>query len=222
MRQLIVSAFVSADGIMQAPGGPDEDPTGGFNFGGWIVPYADEVTGEVIGKTFERPFDLVLGRKTYEIFAAYWPYYKDEPHNFIAQTFNRARKYVATRSEIPLTWENSVILHDAAADLARLKQEDGPDLVVQGSSDLIKTLLKHGLIDRMTLLTFPVILGTGKRFFGDGAQPMALKLESTATSPSGVTVNTYVPDGAVKTGSFVADNPSTLEIARRKKMRTEK
>jgi dihydrofolate reductase len=222
MRQVIVSAFVSVDGVMQAPGGPDEDPTGGFKFGGWSFPYFDEVSGQAVGEILSRPYDLLLGRKTYEIFAAYWPYYDEAGQAAeIARQFNRVTKYVATRSSMPLTWKNSVALHDAAADVARLKREDGPDLLVQGSSVLVQTLLENGLIDRLTLFVEPLVLGSGKRFFGSRSKPMSLRLESSQTSPSGVTINTYVPHGAVKTGSFELDKPTPAELARREKMKRE-
>ena len=202
MRKVIAAAFVSLDGVMQAPGAPEEDPTGGFEYGGWMAPYgSDEVLGQAIAEMFSRPFELLLGRKTYEIFAAYWPYAEGSAHDDIAKPFNRTIKHVATRSSMPLTWNNSVAVHDAAVDVARLKRQDGPDLLTQGSSGLIQTLLAHGLIDRIRLMVFPIVLGSGKRFFGDGTKATALDLESSKTSPSGVTVNVYAPAGAVRTGS---------------------
>ena len=221
MRKVIATVMVSLDGVMQAPGGPEEDPTGGFKYGGWTAPYFDEVMGQVMGEAFSKPFDLLLGRKTYDIFAAYWPYAESGEHDFIAKLFNKTRKYVATHSTAPLTWNNSVAIHNPAVDVARLKRENGPDLLIQGSSVLIQTLLKSELIDEFNLLTFPVVLASGKRFFGDGVKAMALKLERSKTSPSGVTVNTYTPAGAVKTGSFGLDKPSEAELARRERMKLE-
>ncbi len=221
MRKVIATAFVSLDGVMQAPGGPEEDPTGGFKYGGWTAPYFDEVGGQIMREAFSKPLDLLLGRKTYEIFAAYWPYAEGGEDNFIARPFNKTRKYVATHSTAPLTWNNSVAIHDAAIDVAKLKRENGPDLLTQGSSVLIQTLLEHGLIDEINLLIFPVVLGSGKRFFGDGAKGTALKLERSKTTPSGVTVNTYTPAGAVKTGSFGLDKPSDAELKRRERMKRE-
>lgn len=219
MRKVITGAFVSLDGVMQAPGGPQEDPTGGFAHGGWVVPYIDEVFGNAVDALFAQPFDLLLGRKTYEIFAAHWPYQgEDDP---IAKRFNAITKYVATRSDTPLTWQKSVALRDAAADVARLKQEDGPALVTQGSANLIQTLLAHDLIDEISLFTFPVILGRGKRLFGDGARPGALKLADAKVSTTGVTVATYRRAGALETGDFAMKPPTAAELARRERMARE-
>lgn len=166
MRKIIAATFVSLDGVMQAPGGPEEDPTGGFSFGGWTFPYFDEALGASMDAIFEKPFDLLLGRKTYDIFAAYWPYAADGPDAPIAEAFNKAAKYVASRSTRRFGWNNSQWLgDDAVASLKRLKAGDGPDLLVQGSGDLVQTLLRHGLVDEFTVLVFPVLLGTGKRLF---------------------------------------------------------
>ena len=221
MRKVIASAFVSLDGVMQAPGGPDEDPTGGFKYGGWTAPYFDEVLGQTIGELMSKPFELLLGRRTYEIFAAHWPYAEGGQDDFIAKRFNNTRKHVATRSAAPLTWNNSVAIHQPAADVAHLKRQDGPDLLVQGSSVLVQTLLKSELIDEILLLVFPLVLGSGKRFFGEGVKATALKLARSQTSPSGVTVNSYTPAGAVKTGSFAHDKPSEAELKRRERMKRE-
>ena len=221
MRKVIATTMVSLDGVMQAPGGPEEDPTGGFKFGGWTAPYVDEVFGQAMADEFSKPFDLLLGRKTYEIFAAYWPYIEGGEYDFVAKSFNKTRKYVATHSSAPLTWNNSVAIHDAAVDVASLKQQDGPDLLIQGSSALIQTLLKNNLIDEINLRIFPVVLGPGKRLFGDGAKGTALTLVSSKTSPSGVTLNTYTPAGAVRTGSFAWDKPSDAEVKRRGRMKGE-
>jgi dihydrofolate reductase len=215
MRKVIAATFLSLDGVMQAPGGPDEDPTGGFKLGGWTFHYWDEVMGQVMGKTMGEPFDLLLGRKTYEIFAAHWPELKGDT---VSDKFNAATKYVATTSTAPLTWKNSVALHDAAVDVARLKHEDGPDLLIQGSSMLVQTLLANDLIDQFNLLVFPIVLGPGKKFFGNGAMPAALRLVDSKVSTTGVMMNTYERDGSIKTGSFAMAEPNAAEMARRQKM----
>ena len=216
MRRIIAATFVSLDGVMQAPGGPEEDPVGAFVFGGWTAPIFDEETGAALGAMFEKPFDLLLGRKTYDIFAAHWPHAGDDP---IAVLFNKVTKYVATRSGRRLDWENSQSLgSDVVASLKDLKKADGPDLLIQGSSDLIQTLLKHQLIDEFNLLIFPVVLGKGKRLFGGGTTPSAMKFKKSQSFPSGVIMATYAPDGAVKTGSFQLAEPSLEEIERRKNL----
>jgi len=219
MRRVVAAAFVSLDGVMQAPGGPTEDPTGGFAFGGWIVPYSDEATGEWVMSLFAEPFDLLLGRKTYEIFAAHWPFMPaDDP---IAEPFNRVTKYVATRTGAPLTWANSVALTDAAADVARLKQQDGPTLLTQGSGDLLRTLMAQGLVDEFRVITYPVILGRGKRLFSPDAAPIGLKLTRSAVSSTGATLGVYEPAGPVRTGSFMTLEPNALETARQERMKRE-
>ena len=218
MRRIVVSTFTSLDGVMQAPGGPQEDPTGGFAFGGWTFPHFDPALGAAMGEIFGRPFDLLLGRKTYDIFAAHWPYVAD-PNDPIAGLFNKVTKYVASRSSPALIWQNSRLLgRDIVAALKKLKGEDGPDLLVQGSSDLLQTLWKHGLIDELCVLTFPLVLGKGKRLFGDGTVPAGLRLTKSKSYPTGVIVATYQPDGAVKTGNFAADKPSAAELERRRNL----
>jgi dihydrofolate reductase len=220
MRKVIAAAFVSLDGVMQAPGGPPEDPTGGFTHGGWTVNYWDEPMGQFMGEMFSSPFDLLLGRKTYEIFAAHWPFV--EGSDPIAQSFNAVTKYVAASSTEPLTWTNSVALRgDVAAEIASLKQQDGPNLLTQGSSVLLQTLLAHDLIDEIRLLTFPLVLGPGKRLFGQGTKPGALKLTETKVSTTGVTMSVYQRAGAISTGSFELAHPSEAEIARRARMKRE-
>jgi dihydrofolate reductase len=228
MRKLVASAFVSLDGVMQAPGGPEEDPTGGFKHGGWIPPHSDDATGAAISALFAEPIDLVLGRRTYDIFAAYWPYIRVDPakSDFDALTvnigdlFNRATKYVATHSPDTLTWQNSEWLGpDVVVRLRELKSGDGRILLVQGSSVLLQTLLAHDLLDEIRLLIYPIILGRGKRLFGDGTVPAGLRLTSSTTSPNGVLITRYARAGEVATGSFGADTPSTAEIERRKTMR---
>lgn len=219
MRRVIAATFVSLDGVMQAPGGPEEDPTGGFKYGGWTANYWDDAMGQAMGKIFAAPFDLLLGRKTYEIFAAHWPHIEGDP---IAERFNAVTKYVATSSVQPLTWKNSVALRgNVAAEITRLKQQDGPDLLLQGSSDLIQTLLANDLIDEFSLLVFPVVLGSGKKLFGKGSIPVALKLVDTKVSTTGVTMSTYQRAGAVSTGSFALEPPTAAEIARRQTMQKE-
>ncbi|QKD06285.1 dihydrofolate reductase family protein [Mesorhizobium loti] len=213
MRKIIAATFVSLDGVMQAPGGPEEDPVGGFAFGGWTFHYFDEVAGKAMEDLFSKPFDLLLGRRTYDIFAAYWPYQKDP----IADAFNPATKYVATHRPDSLTWQNTQSLGpDIVATLRRLSQEDGPDLLIQGSSKLIQTLLANGLIDEIRLMIFPLLLGKGKRLFGDEAVPAAFKLVKSQASSTGVIMATYERGGEIKVGSFASQAPSDAEIERRK------
>ncbi|QUS39993.1 dihydrofolate reductase [Tardiphaga alba] len=218
MRKLIVGAFTSLDGVMQAPGGPEEDPIGGFSFGGWAAPYFDETMGAEVGELFSAPFDLLLGRKTYDIFAAHWPYAK--PDDPIGPLFDRINKYVATRNRgFETNWQNSHILGaDAVEAVRQLKREDGPNLLTQGSTDFLKTLFAHGLVDEINVYVFPILLGRGKRLFGDASQPTALKLVSSKTTASGITANRYVPSGAVTTGSFEFEQPTEAELARRKNL----
>jgi len=222
MRKLIVGAQVSMDGVMQAPGGPTEDPTNGFKFGGWSMPYFDEAAGEEIDRLFGENFDLLLGRKTYEIFAAYWSYYKeDAPAGGIAKAFNKIKKYVVSRSgEVDTSWAGSVLLRDIAA-VKRLKQEDGPNLVTQGSTELVHALLADDLVDAISTFTVPVVLGSGKKLFADGAAPHSFKLTKSRVSPNGLIVGHYEREGEIKIGSFAIDSPSEREIARQKRMKRE-
>ena len=199
MRKIVVLSFVSLDGVMQAPGGPQEDPSGGFTHGGWTVPYFDEALGAAMGVQMGAPFDLLLGRKTYDIFAAYWPK-QTEP---FARPINEATKYVASRTVSKLEWGLAVLLKgEVAAELRKLKQSNGPDLQVHGSGNLIQTLLKHDLVDELWLKVFPVTLGKGKRLFGEGAIPAAFTLTESKTTPAGVVIASYTRAGEVKTGSF--------------------
>lgn len=201
MRKLVVLSFVGLDGVMQAPGGPEEDTSGGFEYGGWTVPYFDEFSGNMMGKQMGMPFDLLLGRKTYDIFAAYWP--KQDPAGAIAAPFNKAAKYVVSNSSPKLTWEKSVLIDgDVVAKLKALKRQDGPLLQVHGSGNLIQTLLKEDLVDELWLKLFPVTLGKGKRLFAEGAVPAAFELTESKISPKGVIFANYKRTGAVKTGSF--------------------
>ena len=203
MRKLIVSIFLTLDGIMQAPGGPGEDDTGGFAHGGWSVNYWDEQMGRFMDEAMSRPFDLVLGRKTYDIFAAYWPHAPEEAG---AKPLNDATKYVASRSRPALEWSNSVMIEeDAAEGIAALKQEDGPELQVHGSGNLIQTLLRHNLVDRFRLLIFPIVIGSGKRLFSEGTIPSGLKLVDSTVSTTGVVMGTYEPAGEIVIGSFALD-----------------
>lgn len=216
MRRIIGAVFVSLDGVMQAPGGPEEDPTGGFELGGWLAPFFDDEVGEQIDRLFTPPFDLLLGRRTYDIFAAFWPYNADEPDG-IGQRFDRASKYVVTGQDRPLDWQNSHRLDDLDA-VAGLKRGEGPDLVIQGSGTLYPQLFRAGLIDRLVLMTFPVVLGSGKRLFGDGTAPAALGLVEHRVTPRGNIIATYEPDGAVEPGSFATEEPSAAELERRAKI----
>jgi dihydrofolate reductase len=216
MRKLVVNTFVSLDGVMQAPGGPEEDPTGGFEHGGWSVTFWDDQMNEYMGDFMSKPFDLVLGRKTYEIFAAYWPH-TDEPG---AAELNRATKYVASRTLETLEWEPSQLLKgDIGEAVGRLKEEDGPELQVHGSSDLIQTLLRAGVIDQFRVIIFPVVLGTGKRLFGEGAPSEALKLVDSQVASTGVIMATYEPAGEIPIGSFAQDQPTEAEVKRRDDLR---
>lgn len=222
MRKIIVGAQVSMDGVMQAPGGPSEDPTKGFKFGGWAMPYFSQEFGEEIDRVFKEKFDLLLGRKTYEIFAAYWPYYdEDASAGGIARLFNQIRKYVVSRSgEVDTSWADSVLLRDIA-EVRRLKQEDGPNLVTQGSTELVHALLANDLVDAISIFTIPVVLGSGKKLFADGSAPHAFKLTTSRVSPNGLIVGHYEREGEVKIGNTALDSPSEREIARQARMKHE-
>lgn len=199
MRKIVVLSFVSLDGVMQAPGGPEEDTSSDFKFGGWTVPYWDDFSGEEMGKQMSMPFDLLLGRKTYDIFASYWPHQKGD----IADPFNKTTKYVVSNSSPELSWEHSTLIDgDVVAKLKELKQHDGPMLQVHGSGNMIQTLLKHDLVDELWLKTFPVILGNGKRLFEEGILPAAFELTDSSVSPKGVIFANYIRAGEVATGSF--------------------
>jgi dihydrofolate reductase len=218
---------------MQAPGGPDEDPTGGFEQGGWAVNYWDETMYARMGEMFAAPFDLLLGRKTYEIFAAHWPHVgegqRDERGGTAsdvddpaAAALNSARKYVASRTRPALEWDNSTLLEgDVAKAVAALKAEDGPDILTQGSTDLIQTLLEHDLVDEFRVWTFPLVVGRGKRLFGSGTSPRGLRLVDEQTSGTGVVMSTYEPVGDIDRGSFEFDEPTDEELARRARLASE-
>ncbi len=210
MRKLIVLSFITIDGIMQAPGGPEEDPSGGFKYGGWSVGYFDDFLGKVMSEQMGHSFDLLLGRKTFEIFAAYWPRIKDESGAGI----NRAKKYVVSHRPVNLDWKTTVLIDgDVVGKIKELKAEDGPEIQVHGSGNLIQTLLKHDLVEELWLKTFPVALGTGKRLFGEGTMPAGFTVTNSRTSPSGVVVASYARAGEVKYGSF-APAPSREEVSR--------
>jgi len=217
MRKITAATFISLDGVMQAPGGPQEDPTGDFQHGGWVFPHSNEETGNALFEAFAQPFDLLLGRKTYDIFAAHWPYVGDD--NPIAKQFNSITKYVATRGDAKLKWNKSQSLgKNVVAAIKELKAGEGPNLLIQGSGDLIQTLLRNELIDEFKLMIFPVVLGGGKKLFAEGAVPAAMKLLRTQSSSTGVIFATYQPDGPVRTGSFALPDPSDEEIERRNQL----
>jgi dihydrofolate reductase len=202
MRKLLVTTFLTLDGVMQAPGGPEEDPSDDFVHGGWSVNYFDDDVVRAMDKVMSKPFDLVLGRKTYEIFAGFWP---TAPEEAGGKPINDATKYVASRtlSQDSLEWEKSVLIEgDVAEGVAALKQQDGPELQVHGSCNLLQTLLSHDLIDEFHLLLFPVVVGSGKRLFADGTVPSGLKLVESMVSTSGVMIGRYVPTGDIPIGSF--------------------
>jgi dihydrofolate reductase len=203
MRKLIVQTFVTLDGVMQAPGGPGEDDSGGFAYGGWSVNYWDEQMGQVMDEATSRPFAMVLGRRTYDIMAAFWP---TAPEEAGGKVFNEATKYVASRNPLTAEWSNSVLLEGDAGDaLAALKAEDGPELQVHGSANLIQTLLRRNLVDQFRLWVFPVVLGSGKRLFGDGAIPAGLKLLDSKVSTTGVVMGVWEPAGELVTGTFAPE-----------------
>jgi dihydrofolate reductase len=220
MRRLIASTFASLDGIMQAPGGPEEDPTDGFAFGGWMFNFQDEAMDISTAGFDGSGREVVLGRRTYEIFEAYWPYQPDD--NPIARTLNAAKKYVASRTLTKVQWNNSTLLQgDVVSAISALKAQPGPDLQIIGSGNLIQTLQVASLIDEYNVWTFPVVLGRGKRLFGEHAKPSTLRLVRSQVSATGVVMSTYVTGGDIRTGSFASVAPSEKELARRKKMANE-
>ena len=203
MRKLVVQTFLTLDGVMQAPGGPEEDPSGGFQHGGWSVNFWDDTLETFVGETTGKPFAMVLGRKTYDIMAAHWPHAPEEAGGKI---FNEATKYVASHSPLTTEWQNSVLLEGDAADaVAKLKTEDGPELQVHGSGNLAQALIRSDLVDEYRLMVFPVVVGSGKRLFADGAIPSALRLVDSKVSGTGVFIGTYEPAGEIPIGSFALD-----------------
>lgn len=219
MRKLIVLSFITLDSVMQAPGGPEEDPTGGFKHEGWVVGYFDDFLGRVMDKQISKPFDLLFGRKTFEIFAAHWPYVN---HPFAAR-FNNAKKYVVSKTLTKLDWSNSELVKgdDVFKEIKRIKEQTGPEIQVYGSGNLIQTLLRHDLVDELWLKIFPITLGKGKRLFAEGTIPAGFKLLQGEISPSGVIIASYERAGEVKTGSFGLADPSEAELARRKRLKEE-
>ena len=215
MRKVVGGAFISLDGIVQAPGGPDEDTTGGFAHGGWMAPLFEEAVGHQVDTLFAGDFDLLLGRRTFDIFAAHWPFMPDDDP--IAAKFAKAQKFVLTGSDAPLGWKGNHRLADLDA-LAKLKASEGPDLVIQGSSTLYPQLLARGLLDRLVLMIAPITLGAGKRLFGEGILAGAFKLIEQRLAPGGMAMATYEPAGPLKTGSFAQAEPSKAERLRRAKM----
>jgi len=215
-RRIIGGAFLSLDGVIQAPGGPQEDMTGGFAHGGWMAPVFDEAVGHQVDTLFAGNFDLLLGRRTYDIFAAFWPFMPDDDP--IAARFAKAEKYVLTRSDMPLTWRTSHRLADLDA-LANLKGESGPDLVIQGSSTLYPQLLERALLDRLVLMIAPITLGAGKRLFNDGTPAGSMKLVEQRTTAGGMLMATYEPAGTLETGTFETQKPSELELKRRERVK---
>ena len=198
MRKIIVLTFITLDGVMQGPGGPTEDTSGNFTVGGWTVPYFDEYLGQVMTEQMSRPFDLLLGRKTFDIFASYWPQHETE-----GAGINEATKYVASNTMTSHEWEKSVFLNgDVVDEIKKLKGQDGPDLQVHGSGNFIQTLLKYDLVDEFWLKIFPVTLGIGKRLFDQGTIPASYTLVESTSSPYGVIIATFKRAGEVKTGSF--------------------
>jgi dihydrofolate reductase len=216
MRRIIGAAFVTLDGVMQGPGGPTEDLTGGFPFSGWLPPVGDDAIDAKIGELFGRPFDLLLGRRTYDIFAGYWPFAPDEIAG-IRDPFNTCTKYVFTHRDAPLEWQNSQKVDLAA--LHAIKQGDGPDLVIQGSGTIYPQLLEAGLLDELTLMISPLVLGQGKRLFGDGTPPRTLRMTSHQVSGGGSIIVTFTPAGPVEIGTYVTTPPSDREQARQQAMK---
>ena len=218
MRKIIGGVFQSLDGVMQSPGGPPEDPTGGFELGGWATSFWDDKMSAAMGALFGAPFDLLLGRKTYEIFAGHWPFVPaNDP---IGPAFNKVAKYVVTCSDDRLEWNNSHRLNSIDA-VKSVKTTDGPDLLIQGSTTLYPPLLSAGLVDRLFVMTFPAVVGKGKRLFGAGTPPFSLKLVKHDVSTTGVIMATYEPAGKIPIGSFMIADPSPVELKRRARMARE-
>jgi dihydrofolate reductase len=208
------------DGVLQAPGGPDEDRTNGFKWGGWSANFEDDVTNKAIGQLFSKPFDLLLGRRTYEIFSAYWPYQKDE----IGNLFNKINKYVVGTTPVDLSWKGSIqISKNVVSELKKLKEQDGDNLLVHGSSRLMQTLLANHLVDELYTWIYPITLGKGKKLFEEGTQAQKWKLTESVVGRKGVIIAGYVPDGEIRPGSMIDPNHkvSDAEIARRKRWEKE-
>jgi len=218
MRKIIVASFLTMDGVLQAPGGPEEDTTSGFKWGGWQFPYADELTDDTLTKIMSTPFDLLLGRRTYEIFSAYWPYHNDT----IGEKFNRINKYVVATTPVDTSWKTSILINrNVVSELKKIKEQDGPDLLVHGSSRLIQTLFANRLVDVLNTWTYPITLGEGKKLFEEGTPAQEWKVKESRISPGGTVFVSYVPGGEVKLGSFVTDEVSDAEMKRREKWQAE-
>lgn len=214
MRKITANTFMTLDGVMQAPGGPEEDRSEDFKNGGWVVHYFDEKMGNALDEYMSRPFELLLGRKTYDIFASYWPFVSNHP---IADKFNATKKYVVSRTLTQLNWSNSYLIkNDVVNEIAKLKEQDGPELQVHGSGNLIKTLINENLIDLFQVMIFPVTVGKGKQLFGEGTNAFNLKLIDCKQSSSGVIIATYQPAGELKTGTVTLDDESEEELKRRR------
>lgn len=218
MRKIVGGVFVSLDGVMQAPGGPEEDTTGNFKLGGWVPKFWDKKLDQVMGGFFDKPFDLLLGRRTYEIFAAHWGYLGDSDPT--GAQFNQATKYVMTRGDARLDWKNSQRV-TGIDELKKIKSTEGPDILIQGSSTIYPALFRAGLIDKLCVMTFPVVLGHGKRLFGEETPPFKMTMTECDNSNSGVVISTYEPSGQIPLGNFQLENPSPAEITRRQLMREE-
>jgi len=222
VRKIIVGAQVSIDGVMQAPGGPTEDPTKGFKFGGWAMPHFNQESREELDRLFEQEFDLLLGRKTFEIFAAFWPYYDENaPAGDIAKLFKKIKKYVVSRSgDVDTSWEGSVLLRDID-DVKRLKQEDGPNLITQGSTELVHALLAADLVNEIKMFIVPVVLGSGKKLFADGSAPHGYPLIGSRVSSAGLVIAHYERSGEIEISNSAVGKPSQAEEARQERMKRE-
>jgi dihydrofolate reductase len=215
MKKIIVITYVTLDGVMQAPGGSEEDRSNGFKWGGWIAPHWDELMNEELGATMSRPFDLLLGRRTYEIFASHWPYIQNDP---VADKFNSIQKYAVSNQQISLPWKNSTLITgDVVSELQQLKKQDGPDLLMYGSRKLIQTLLANDLVDELQVWTIPITIGEGKRLFEEGTKPATWKLTGSRVSTTGTLIARYEPAGEIKLHNFTPENPPEAELERRKK-----
>lgn len=218
-RKIIGTVFQTLDGVIQAPGGPSEDPTDGFEFGGWQFGFPDEEAGEAIGASLQAPYALLLGRRTYDIFASYWPYQEsDDENGQVARDFNAAEKFVMTHSDAPLEWENSRRVA-GFEELAQIREGDGPDLQIWGSSTLYPGLIERGLLERLTVLTYPLVLGKGKRLFGNGTPVVTLRLEAGKMTDRGTSVASYVPELGVAVGASPPVEPNASEQRRQQRMK---
>jgi dihydrofolate reductase len=219
MRKIIVLSFISLDGVMQAPGGPDEDTSSGFKYGGWTFYYFDEFAGKIMGEQMGHDYDLLLGRKTYDIFASYWPNIDPEKEP-IAKAFNKTKKFVVSTTLSNPSWENSYLINkNVVEELKKLKESFGPELQVHGSGNLIQTLLKNDLVDELWLKIFPVTLGSGKRLFAEGTIAAGFELFDSRTSPSGVVFTNFRRSGEVRTGSFAGEETSKAKTEQSEKQK---